>query len=258
MKFKYIYGPVPSWRLGRSLGIDPISSDKKICTFDCVYCQLGPASPFSNERKVYVKTEKIIDELIALSDVEIDYITFSGMGEPTLAKNLGELIKAVKKLRKEKIAVLTNTSLLNRKDVRDELSAADFVIAKLDAPSQALFGRINKASSGTRFDDIVDGIKKFRKEYKGRLGLQIMFIEENKDKAKEMASLAKEIEPDEIQINTPLRPCAAGALPKRDIAKIKKAFLAMPGFKGDVITVYEAERKKAERISHKDVLKRRR
>jgi len=244
VKFKYIYGPVPSWRLGRSLGIDPISSDKKICTFDCVYCQLGSASPFSSERKVYVETEKIIDELKKLSDVKIDYITFSGMGEPTLAKNLGELIKAVKRLRKEKVAVLTNASLLDRKDVRDELSAADFVVAKLDAPSQELFGRINKASSGTRFDDIVDGIKKFRKEYKGRLGLQIMFIAENKDKAAEMASLAKEIEPHEIQINTPLRPCAAGALPKGDILKIKKEFLATPGFRADVVTVYEAKRKK--------------
>ena len=258
MKFKYIYGPVPSWRLGRSLGIDPISSDKKICTFDCAYCQLGFASPFSNERKVYVKTEKIIGELKKLSYVKIDYITFSGMGEPTLAKNLGELIRAIKKLRKEKIAVLTNASLLDRKDVRDELSAADFVIAKLDAPSQALFGRINKASSGTRFDDIVDGIKKFAKVYKRRFGLQIMFIEENRDKAKEMASLAKEIQPHEVQINTPLRPCAAGALPKRDISKIKKAFLAMPGFKADVITVYEVRPDKVEPISHEADSKRRR
>ncbi|UCH12377.1 MAG: radical SAM protein, partial [Candidatus Omnitrophota bacterium] len=234
---KYIYGPVSSWRLGSSLGIDPISSDRKICTFDCVYCQLGPTDTFSKERKIYVETEKIIEEIKSLSHVKFDYITFSGRGEPTLAKNLGELIKAVRDLRKEKIAVLTNSSLMNREDVREDLSLTDFVIAKLDVPSQELLDIINKPVQNIKFQDIIEGIKKFKAEYEGRLALQIMFIDENEDKGKELATIAEGIKPDELEINTPLRPCKVKPLPKEEISEIKKHFLDIPAFDGTIVTV---------------------
>ena len=108
-KYKYIYGPVSSWRLGRSLGIDPISSFQKTCTFDCVYCQSGRTEVFSTRREVFVPTEALIQELNSLPEVSIDYITFAGNGEPTLAKNLGGMIRAVKIIRREKIAVITNS-----------------------------------------------------------------------------------------------------------------------------------------------------
>ncbi|MCK5584343.1 MAG: radical SAM protein, partial [Elusimicrobiales bacterium] len=137
-KFKYIFGPVPSWRLGSSLGVDLISGTRKTCSFDCVYCQVGRTLKLSSRREVFVKKSEILKEIKSLPKAKIDYITFSGMGEPTLAKNLGELIKAVKKVRPEKVAVLTNSSVLNRKDVRDELMEADFVIAKLDASNQKI------------------------------------------------------------------------------------------------------------------------
>jgi len=135
--YKYIYGPVPSWRLGNSLGIDLLSQKNKICNFDYGYCQLKSTSYYTDERKQYVKTEDIIAEIRQLPvNVEIDYLTFSGRGESTLAANLGEAITAVKNLRSEPVAVLTNSALIDREDVRRDLSHADFVVAKLDASSQ--------------------------------------------------------------------------------------------------------------------------
>jgi len=256
-KLNYIYGPVPSWRLGSSLGIDPISSDKKVCTFDCIYCQIGRKPAFIKERKIYVETEKIINELKILSSIKVDYITFSGSGEPTLAKNLGELIKEIRKIHKEKIAVLTNSSLINKKDVMGDLSMADFVIAKLDAPSQERFNIINKPMEGILFNGIIEGIKDFKSNYKGRLGLQIMFIEQNKDKAKELAVLAEEINPDEIQINTPLRPCGVKPLSRDELSAVKKHFLNIPGFKDKVVSVYEARRKDVRPVDLKCTLERR-
>ncbi|MFC1805334.1 radical SAM protein, partial [Candidatus Omnitrophota bacterium] len=125
---QYIYGPVPSWRLGSSLGIDPISRSKKICSFDCTYCQLGKTEIFSDQRQVFVPTNKIIEEFKLVPLIQIDYITFSGVGEPTLASNLGEAIRGVKEIRKERIAVLTNSSLIDRDDVKRDLLLADLVV----------------------------------------------------------------------------------------------------------------------------------
>ena len=250
--FKYIYGPVPSWRLGSSLGIDPISQTGKVCTFDCVYCQLGKTEHFTNERKTFIPVTKIIEELDLLPPVQIDYITFSGRGEPTLAGNLGRMIKAIKKIRKEKIAILTNSSLLNRKDVQEDLLPADFVVAKLDADSQKVFDIVNKPIDAIKFDSIVEGIKDFRGIYKGKMALQIMFIDENKKYARNIAQLAKDINPDEVQINTPLRPCSVKPLSKTELMEIENYF---DGLK--VVSVYNAEKKKVKPISNEDTLKRR-
>ncbi|MFA5270866.1 MAG: radical SAM protein [Candidatus Omnitrophota bacterium] len=250
--FKYIYGPVPSWRLGSSLGIDPISQDKKICSFDCVYCQLGETIFFSDERKVFVPVDAIIEELDLLPPVEVDYITFSGAGEPTLAENLGDMIKVVKKIRKDKVAVLTNSSLMYREDVQEDLLSADLVAVKLDACSQEVFGAINHPFEGISFDKSVCAIKKFKTIYKGKLALQVMFMEENKKYAKKLASIIREINPDEIQVNTPLRPCRVKSLPKEELNKIKKHFQGL-----NVVSVYEAQKKDIKPISNKDTLARR-
>lgn len=247
--FKYIYGPVPSWRLGSSLGIDLLSQEGKICNFNCIYCQLGENLNYTQERKLYVPTEEIIKELRMLPEVHIDYITFSGRGEPTLAINLGKTITAVKKLRKEPIATLTNGVLIERKDVREELSLADFVAVKLDAPSRESLEKINRPAPGIRLENILNGIKEFRKEYTGKLALQIMFIDENAGK---LAQLAHEIHPDEVQINTPLRACPVKPLSPSSINKIKKQFEGL-----NIISVYDVERRKVKPISAKDTLKRR-
>jgi wyosine [tRNA(Phe)-imidazoG37] synthetase (radical SAM superfamily) len=256
-KFKYIYGPVPSWRLGSSLGIDLLSQEEKICNFDCVYCQLGPTKRHTIERKIYVPVEKIIEELESLPNIKIDYITFSGRGEPILAANLGKAIKAVKLIRKESIAVLTNSSLMGEDEVRKELVSADFVVAKLDACFPESLQEINNPAKKIRFGSILDGIRKFRENYPGKLALQIMFIENNEKDIDKYVDLANHIKPDEIQVNTPLRPCNVKPLVKKETIKIKDYFIA--ACKGiNIVSVYdESALKDIMSVSDEDTLKRR-
>lgn len=260
-RFKRIYGPVSSWRLGRSLGVDILSTDKKSCTFDCVYCQLGAYSKKTVKRACYASVAEIIEEIKNLpKDVKIDYITFSGYGEPALAKNIGGAIRAIKKISKKKIAVITNGSLLGRKDVRRDLAFADFVAAKLDAYSESSFRKINRPAKGIKFKDVVSGLKLFGKAYKGRFAIQTMFIPQNKRYFKEMANIAYAIRPDEIEINTPTRPSPVKALSKDDIAKITAYFrsygrtLEAPA---KVISIYEARRKQVYSMDRKETIKRR-
>jgi wyosine [tRNA(Phe)-imidazoG37] synthetase (radical SAM superfamily) len=261
--FKYIYGPVPSWRLGSSLGIDLLSQEEKICNFDCVYCQLGPTIKYTVERKIYVPIEKVIEELEALPNTSLDYITFSGRGESTLAANLGEAIKAVKLIRKEPIAVLTNGSLMGEDEIRKELGLVDFVIVKLDAYSPESLQEINNPHQDIEFANVLEGIKEFRKSYQGKLALQIMFIDKNKDNIQKLIYLTNYVKPDEVQINTPLRPCNIKSLPKEEILKIKETFTS--ACKGEfhrkeinVISVYdERVLKGVLPVSDEDTLKRR-
>ncbi|MBN1684060.1 MAG: radical SAM protein [Gammaproteobacteria bacterium] len=259
--FKYIYGPVPSWRLGSSLGVDLLSQTEKICNFNCIYCQLGKTTNYEAIRKIYVPTKDIIEELKKLPPVSIDYITFSGRGEPTLAKNLGETIKAIKKIRKEPIAILTNAALMNDPKIRAELALTDFIAAKLDVCSQEQLEKINQPEAHIQFDDIVQGIRAFRKEYPNKkLALQMMFIEQNKDNLEQFVKLINQIEPDEVQINTPLRTSPIKPLSKKEILNIKAYFsehISAPK-KIDVISVYdEREKKEIHPISDQDTLKRR-
>jgi len=250
--YKYIYGPVPSWRLGSSLGVDPISGEKKICSFDCVYCQLGKTGVRTAKRRTFVPTERIIEEIKSLPPLKIDYITFSGRGEPTLAGNLGEMIAGVKKIREEPVAVLTNASLMDRKDVRQDLSGADLVVAKLDAPSEEIFKKINRPVKGITLSKVVRGIKKFSKIHRGKLALQIMFTPGNRENAKELARMARQIGADEVQLNTPLRPCPVKPLSRNEMSKIEKYFRGL-----NVVSVYGSMRKKVIPVSRKDTLRRR-
>ncbi|MCX5808139.1 MAG: radical SAM protein [Proteobacteria bacterium] len=252
-KFKYIYGPVPSWRVGSSLGIDLLSQNEKICSYGCLYCQLGRTKFLTSTRQSYVPEDTILRELEMLpADISIDYITLSGRGEPTLAINLGDTINALKGIRKEAIAIITNSSLMNRQDVQKELSSADFVIAKLDACSKGSFMAVNQPFQGTEFDVIVQGIKEFKRYFQGKLALQIMFIKENAQYAGYIAGIAKEIHPDEVQINTPLRPCGVEPLKKDELSEIKDLFSGL-----NAISVYESRKKIVKPISDKDTLKRR-
>jgi wyosine [tRNA(Phe)-imidazoG37] synthetase (radical SAM superfamily) len=251
-KFKYIYGPVFSWRLGRSLGVDPLSQTDKICTFDCSYCQIGETKLFNSGRKVFVSKEAIAKEILALpKNVKIDYITFSGNGEPTLAKNLGDIIKRIRKIRKEKIAVITNASLINKSDVQSDLLLADFVLVKLDANAEDLFREINRPDPGIRFGDVVKGIKRFSEIYKGRLALQIMFVGKNKSYAKEIVKMAKKLGIKEVQLNTPLRECSEKPLSKPEMDTIKKYFNGM-----SVNYVYWAKRKEVKAMDKESAEKR--
>ncbi len=251
-KFKYIYGPVSSWRVGSSLGIDLLSQKDKICSYDCVYCQLGKTRTITAARKVYAPEEDILKEVETLSHISIDYITFSGRGEPTLAENLGSLISSIRKIRRESIAVITNSSLIDRKDVRNELSQADFVIAKLDASSRESFINVNQPCEGIEYEAVITGMKEFRKHFKGKLALQVMFIRENLKEAEKIAGIAHDISPDEVQINTPLRPCGIDPLGEEELSEIKSYFKGL-----NAISVYESRKKYVKAISGADTLKRR-
>ena len=249
--FKYIYGPVSSWRLGRSLGIDLLSQTDKVCNFNCIYCQVGGSEAISAERKIYAPTDEVVKELKSIGEAEFDYITLSGKGDPTLAKNLGEVIEAVKKIRKEPVAVLTNSVLMKEPDVRRELALADFVAAKLDSVSEESFRLVNKPPMDVKFSDVLGGIKQFRKEYKKKMALQVMFVKENKQYADELFKLCQVIKPDEVQINTPLRSCPTKPLKEAELAEIKEHFKGLK-----VITVYEAKRKEVTPISLQDTARR--
>lgn len=259
--YDYIYGPVPSWRLGSSLGVDLLSGEEKICVFDCVYCQIGSTPLKTTGRRVFAPTEKVIKEIESLpAGLPVDYITFSGRGEPTLAKNLGEVIQRIRDIRKEKIAVITNSALMADESVRRDLALADLVMVKLDAATPESFERINKPASGVDFRDVLKGIKAFRQEHDTPLAVQIMFIGMNKDEHEKLAELAFGIRPDEIQINTPLRPCGVGPLSKHEISLIKEYFEdygKKTGTDTKIVVVYDVEHKKVRAISDEETIKRR-
>ncbi|MFO7772384.1 MAG: radical SAM protein [Dehalococcoidia bacterium] len=248
-----IYGPVASWRLGRSLGIDLLNTRGKVCTFDCVYCQLGKTKRFVVEPEEFVSLEQLHREIESLKPIDADYATFSGTGEPTLASNLGQAIEMARAILDLPIAVLTNASLMSREDVRARLAYADVVVAKLDAPNEELFWLVNRPGSGLRFDLILAGMRRFRDSYRGKLALQIMFVQANEGYAEEIANLAQSISPDEVQINTPLRPSRVKPLPPENIANIQARFSNLR----NVVTVYEAPRREVRPLDPAETLRRR-
>jgi len=248
-----IYGPVPSWRLGRSLGIDLLNTSRKVCSFNCVYCQLGKTDQYIIAPREFISIKQLTSEIELLSQIKADYATFSGMGEPTLASNLGEAIDLARSILDLPIAVLTNSSLMFREDVRQQLAHADTVVAKLDVPNEELFTMVNSPAPGLHFDQIKDGIRLFRDKYGGKLALQVMFIEANKDYASEIAAVARQISPDEVQIDTPLRPSKAKPLPRENIASIRDKFNNL----SNVITVYEAPKPEVLPLDLAETLRRR-
>ena len=248
-----VYGPVPSWRLGRSLGIDLLSTRRKVCSFNCVYCQLGETSRFFVEPQEFISLKQLRGEIESLARIEADYATFSGMGEPTLASNLGEAIQLAGSILGLPTAVLTNGSLIFREDVRERLAHADVVVAKLDVPNEELFRLVNRPASGLRLNLVLEGMRQFRNTFRGKLALQVMFIQANEGYAELIAELASSISPDEVQINTPLRPSKAKPLSPEDIAGIRAKFSDLP----NVVTIYEAPSREVMPLNLAETLRRR-
>ena len=252
---KPIYGPVSSWRLGRSLGIDLLCSEEKICSFDCIYCQLGETKIKTMKRDVYVESERIFAEWERIEGkFEADVITLSGTGEPTLGKNLGEVIDFLRKRANLPLAILTNSSLFGDEEVREELNKLDIVVAKLDACDEESFREINRPVEELRWEGYLEGIKEFRRGYRGKFALQMMFIDENRDLVEEMVRLARELEPDEVQVNTPLRPSRVRSLGREELEEIKGRFA---GF-SIVISPYDVEKKEVKPLDLAEVYKRKR
>ena len=209
---KYIFGPVPSRRLGRSLGVDLVPY--KTCTFDCIYCDLGRTTFKTTSRKSYVSTEEVQSELdLTLSPLEKnpDYITLSGSGEPTLNQNIGGIIKSVKELTSIPLAVLTNGSLLFLEEVRNDLLDADVVLPSLDAVTPFIFEHMNRPHPSLKIEGIISGLIQFRKQYRGQIWLEILFcrgVNDGKEEIEKLKEVTERIEPDRIQLNTPVRPPA--------------------------------------------------
>ncbi|MDY6931791.1 MAG: radical SAM protein [Halobacteriota archaeon] len=250
-----VYGPVPSWRFGRSIGVDLISREDNVCSFDCTYCQLGDTKEKTIERSIFVETDRIKRDLpFLLEKTDADIVTFSGTGEPTLALNLGEAVEIVRGITNLPIAILTNSSKMFEEDVKKSLAKFDIVVAKLDVPNDQIFQSINRPISEISYEKILTGIKGFCKTYKGNLALQMMFFDLNMGYASEMADIALEIGPEEVQINTPTRPCPVQALSPGQMEEINKIFKDK-GLK--TVSVYKMTRPEVEPVDMKETLMRR-
>ncbi len=246
-KIGYIFGPVPSRRLGYSLGIDAIPF--KTCTLNCIYCQLGRTAQTTLLRKEYVKAKKIVKEVkIALSSGKtIDYLTFSGSGEPTLNSKIGEMIREIKEFTSIPVAVITNGTLLALKEVREDLRFADLVIPSLDAANQKTFEKINRPFPSLRIEEIIRGMIEFRKIFSGKLYLEIMLVREVNDSPPELHLLKEAVEkinPDKVQLNTPVRPPAESwirRVEREQLEKIKELL----GEKAEIIAEFKRKETRA-------------
>lgn len=207
---KYVFGPVKSRRLGVSLGIDIIPY--KLCSFNCVYCECGATTHLTAEVKEYIPAENIIRELdsVLSKSPDLDVVTFSGSGEPTLNSGIGRIISHLKSNYPQyKIAVLTNSTTMHIPEVRRGIIQADLIIPSLDAASDDVFNRIMKPAPGVNVQDIIDGLVSLRKEYKGEICLEIFIIEGINDSEAELKLLkaaSEKISPDEIHLNSLDRP----------------------------------------------------
>lgn len=204
-----VYGPVPSRRLGRSLGVDLVPF--KTCTYDCIYCQLGRTTNQTVRRQRWRDPAAVVAEVGEHLASQPDIITLAGSGEPTLHEGIGEIITGIKKLTRIPVAVLTNGSLLGVPAVQRDLAAADIVIPSLDAPDERLFALVNRPHRDLRFAEVVDGMATFRQSYGGQLWLEVLLVEgftASIDEVRRLADIAARIAPDRIQLNTAVRPPA--------------------------------------------------
>ena len=229
---KYIYGPVKSRRLGMSLGIS--LAPYKICNFDCIYCQLGKTGELTCERKEYIKIEDAFNELKswlqnnAEEAKNLNYITISGSGEPTLNIKIGELIKEIKAITAIAVAVITNASLLNAIEVRGALLNADLIIPSLDTVIPEVFNKINRPHQNIKIEEIINGLVSLRKEFRGKIWLEVMLVRQVNDDLRYIKKLKEVIEginPDKIQLNSPVRMTAEpdiSAVDKNKLGKIKE------------------------------------
>jgi len=255
---KYVFGPVPSRRLGRSLGIDLVPY--KICTFDCIYCQLGGTTMKTIERKEYVPVEDILSEIDSkMSRGPMpDYITLSGSGEPTLHSNIGNIVSAIKKRCTIPLAVLTNGSLLWDEEVRASLLGADLVLPSLDAGDEQIFQYVNRPHKELAFKRITGGMETFRKEYRGQIWLEVFLlggVSAFESEVKKFARIIKRISPDRVQLNTVSRPPAedfAFGIPPEQMHRLASSF----GERAEIIAEFQCQfTDKAKQTGDDDILR---
>ncbi|MHB8053721.1 MAG: radical SAM protein [Candidatus Aminicenantales bacterium] len=229
-KHLHLYGPVPSRRLGYSLGVDLLPF--KTCSMDCVYCQLGPEAKTTVRRKSFVPIETVLADIedVLQSGTRVDAVTFSGSGEPTLHPGLGRLIREIKRRTRVPVVLITNSSMFVRPSVRRDAARADIVVPSLDAVTERVFQKINRPHASLSAAEIVAGLAAFRKAYRGQIWLEVLLVKGLNDRPAELRALKKaiaEIRPDRVQLNTVVRPpadSAARPLLPADLEKVR-AFL---------------------------------
>ncbi|MDD4157160.1 MAG: radical SAM protein [Candidatus Cloacimonetes bacterium] len=208
--YKYLFGPVPSRRLGMSLGVDLVP--KKVCTLDCVYCEVGKTTKLTLDRLEYIKFDKIKQELshYFANNPDPDYITFSGSGEPTLNIFIGEVLQFIKYNKPNiPVAVLTNGTLFYDAKVRQSILDADVVLPSLDAGTEEIFKKINRPALDLDFSKYITGLLDFKREFKGKIWLEVFILPNYNDTEEELNELKKiilKINPDSVQLNTLDRP----------------------------------------------------
>jgi wyosine [tRNA(Phe)-imidazoG37] synthetase (radical SAM superfamily) len=228
----HLFGPVPSRRLGRSLGVDLIPP--KTCPYHCIYCEVGPTTCQTRERLSY-QTEAIIRELadyLKNPGVKPDVITLAGSGEPTLNLGLGHIIREIKDMSQIPVAVLTNGALLYLPEVRRELAGADMVLPSLDAAREETYRAINRPLAELSLESLLQGLKAFRREYRGQLWLEVSLLKGLNDTEAELALLRRalqQIAPDKIQLNTAVRPVVEAAARPLDQAEMEAAGVFLGG-----------------------------
>jgi wyosine [tRNA(Phe)-imidazoG37] synthetase (radical SAM superfamily) len=207
----YLYGPVPSRRLGLSLGVDIVPA--KVCTLDCIYCQLGRTTDKTVQRKAFVPLDAVLRELREklARGVKADFVTISGSGEPTLNAEFGELIDRIREITRIPVALITNGTLLHCEDVRRDCGKADVVLPSLDAGDEQTFQKVNRPHTSISIEKLVSGLVKFREEFEGQIWLEVFFVDRINTDAEQIAKIGRliqRIRPDKVQLNTAVRPTA--------------------------------------------------
>ncbi len=205
----YVYGPVPSRRLGRSLGVDLVPY--KTCSFDCIYCQLGRTTQKTIERREWAPIDAVAEQVRARLGSKPDYITLGGSGEPTLHSRIGELIARIKSFTETPIAVLTNSSFLWQKELRTQIMDADLILPSLDAGDRETFMAVNRPHAELKFDAILQGLIDMRQQYRGIYWLEVLLVDGVNSRPAALDSLSacvERIDPDRVQLNTVVRPPA--------------------------------------------------
>jgi len=252
----YLFGPVPSRRLGLSLGVDIVPL--KACTQDCIYCQLGRSSDKTIRRKNYVPVETVLEELKKRLEqgLQADYITISGSGEPTLNTQLGRLVEGIKKITDIPVAILTNGTLLYDPQVRADCAKADVVLPSLDAGDEETFQKINRPHKDINLEKLIAGLIAFRKEFNGQIWLEVFFLDGINTDERQIANIntiITQIRPDRIQLNTAVRPTAERGISIVDQGTLS-AIARQLGPKAEVIADFQTRHHNLSSESNKERL----
>ncbi len=245
-----IFGPVPSRRLGFSLGVDVVPF--KTCSLDCIYCQLGRTTNKTIQRKEHVASGSVLSEIeeVLRQGKRIDYVTFSGSGEPTLNSGIGKMISRIKKLTSIPVAILTNGTLLYQARIREDLMGADLVIPSLDAVTQGIFETVNRPHPSLKIEEVITGIDTFSQDFGGKVWLEIVLVKGINDSLEEIERVARvtgKMNLERIQLNTVVRPPAeefAGPLSREDLENVKTVL----GEKCEIIAEFKRPTQRAQEV----------